>query len=84
MERYAEGNGKTSETVAGNETHTAGDFLPEKTTFRDERIFQRKRAKISGEQNRAGREIRKTYAREYVADCKAGRICRCSVVCKSV
>ena len=79
-----EADGKISEAVTDNEVHAAGDFHIEETAFRDNRIFQRKSAEILRGQNRTGRETGKTYPHGYGADCKTGRISRCSVLRKDI
>lgn len=55
LKRIEAGNsvddGETSETVTGDEVHTAGDFLIEETAFRDNGVFQRKSTEILRGQN---------------------------------
>ena len=74
MERYAETNGKTSETGTRDKPHATGYFFSEEAALRNKRVIQGERAEILRRKNSAGGAGSKTYAQEFGADSKAGRI----------
>ena len=77
-------DGKASEAVTGNETGTAGDFFPEEAAFRNKGTFQRKRTEVFREQNKTGGEAGEVDTHGYGAECKTGRLSRCSVLYKDI